>query len=167
MILNYCLLKHHTIKAVNVYKVWYENKAKATHIFDDTLGKPHRGGTAKLALEVGLGREMFKSKGCTHERQRPAEHSKSRLLQGAWSHFGRSARREGPRDEAEQVGKDKITPRLDCSVQFQKERDMISGIARDPSRAGSRVKGGLEGSTLEIGRWLRDRKYSRLSGSAF
>lgn len=109
---------------------------------------------------------MFKLKGCTHERQRPAEHSEFRLLQGAWSHFGQRARREGPRDEAEQVGKDKITPRLDCIVQFQKERDTISGIAGDPSRAGSRVKGGLEGSTLEIGRWLRDRKYSCLSDSA-
>lgn len=40
-------------KSVSVYKEWYENRAKSTHILDDTSGKHHRGRTAKLAFEGG------------------------------------------------------------------------------------------------------------------
>lgn len=56
-----------------------------------------------------------------HEGQRPAEHSRFRLLQGAWLHSSQSARREGPRDE---VGGDQITVSLNHTVQF-KEKDAI------------------------------------------
>lgn len=158
MILDYCLLKHHVIKAITVYKVWYENKAKGTHIFDNTLGKHHRGGTAKLALEVGLGWQMFKLKGCMNERQRPSEYSEFRLLQGVWPHFGQSAKREEPRDEPEQVCKDQITPSLDCIVQFQKERDVISGIAGESLWSRQQGKGWVGGELIRDKKMVEGQK---------
>ena len=108
------LFRSHVIKAVGAYKIWCENKAKGTHISDDALGKHHRGGTAKLALEVGLGWHTFKLKGCVHEGQRPTEHSKFRSLQGAWPHFGQSAKRDGVR--AGKQERDHCEFRLYCPV---------------------------------------------------
>lgn len=106
-------------------QVQYERKASSIHIFHRVLGKRHRDGTAKLALEAALGWQTIKVTKYMHEGQRPPEHSTFRLVREARPLFGQSARREGPGDGAVQAGRDQVTVSLGCIVQFKRERDVI------------------------------------------
>lgn len=89
------------------------------------LGKRHRDGTAKLALEAALGWQTIKVTGYMHEGQRPPEQSTLRLEREARPLFGQSARREMPGDEAAQAGRDRAVS-LGCIAQEGKRCNQMA-----------------------------------------